>query len=214
MKTHNINVKLDSILSLYELSEIASKAKLRLSNCGRVKIIVDEFQGSLGLDALTIKILEIAKIMNYEFNNEDRKNGKKIRKKIDSIYWKYDELYNASSLLKRIFIIFTTKILELINSDFSKSVRVKWEEDSYYRMFNLYTYNQFNKEFNKYPLERDASVYSGAPNRWMSIKKQSKIFLFLQNKKIDLIETIRNKVFKNNFEGFEYSSGIDFSKMN
>ena len=80
------------VQSYEKLCEIAEKSEPEISFWGAEYVVVEGFEGSLNIDAITKRLFELLK-KNYEFNEVERALGKRISSIISITYNKRDEIY-------------------------------------------------------------------------------------------------------------------------
>ncbi len=169
----DIRFALKEVETFSQLKFIAKKAKARLSPSGKRYIIVRGHEGTLPIDALAAKVLELVK-KNPDFDEVERRHGKAIIKSIGSIYMKsYRQIVNAKGLTK--FLAKLRGIPYLILSCFSRDYsKIQWnwryceieteftsnpDNRGNYRVFELYTKNQYREVFKKEPDEEPIKLH-------------------------------------------------------
>lgn len=161
----DIKSALKEIESFAQLKFIVKKAKAKLSPLGKRYIKVGDHEGILPVDALAAKVVELVK-KNQDFDEVERKHGKAIIAPLNDIYMVCNlKVGRAKGLTK--FLAKLRAIPYLILSCFSRSYsKIQWnwcyceieteftsnpDTRGNYRVFDLYTKNQYKNVFNKDP---------------------------------------------------------------
>lgn len=169
MSIESIQKTLANVPSFEAMYPIAKKAKLHQSFFGRFYIAVEGYKGSLGLDALEIRLIKLIKKTNYEFDEKERKFGDKIDDKIHHIYYESKELISKSNIITKVFN-FIGLIFKYFFPDLNVDLEVRrdYYMDYNYVIFAYYTKNQYVKVFGKEPKEDECIRIYGFPKRWKS----------------------------------------------
>jgi len=77
----SIQSKLNNVISFAELEPIVKEAKEDISFCGVRYIYVPGYEGSLHIDALAEKVMELVR-KNFDFDEQERSVGQRIASKI------------------------------------------------------------------------------------------------------------------------------------
>jgi hypothetical protein len=177
MTTKNISSEFDKVSSFNTVKNMAENAKIHLSFGGCYYFTVKGYNGYIsGADAFLIKVMELVKKTNYEFDENQRDAGWEISKKIDQFYENQNTIYKNSCLLTKILSvireIFNDRTnsrseycsLKLFPNYVDKNLRWPWLDFFDSMLFALYTPNQYRKVFKKAPPHDAHTVTS--PNRW------------------------------------------------
>jgi hypothetical protein len=133
-----------TVQSYEKLCEIAEKSVPKISFWGAEYLVVEGYDGYLGIDAIVNRLFEIIK-KNYEFNETERFFGKRISSRMNCIYEKSDEIYKTCNIFTRILVF----IRGLFGPDFTRRAWDLYDEKS---VFEYYTKAQFTNVFG-YPPE-------------------------------------------------------------
>ena len=160
---------LDQTASIAELNQIAQKAEAKISFWGAryVSFTNSQYEGTLHIDAMAARVIQLAKERGFAFTTEEREIGRLLEKRILQIYKDNDGIIYKINCLTLLFIkiragfsiFFQKGVLgwnTLENSymfpwqkTFYSYVRWIWmekgfnrQEDSYHRMFDYYTEEQ------------------------------------------------------------------------
>ena len=178
MTTKNISSEFDKVSSFNTVKNMAENAKIHLSFWGCYYFTVKGYSGYLpGADAFLIKVMELVKKTNYEFDENQRDAGYKISKKIDQFYSNKNTLYKNSCLLTRILSIIRGTFNDITNSRTEQNslklfpnyvntgLRWHWIDFGDRLIFAVYTQNQYRKVFGKEPPYHLTNKFSN-PDRW------------------------------------------------
>lgn len=184
----SINTVLSTAISFVELKQIAEIAKSNLSFWGSRNVCVLGYEGTLSIDDLAERTMEILKQRQYEFSKEERADGSVLVRHINRIYREYDAQFCASSPLTKILSLFTQFISIVIKC---ADVRRQWEGDikrGFYsgetNVFALYSRTQFQDSFGFQPEEAEGRGYlpltkhspvdivSDEPREWLAPQRR------------------------------------------
>ena len=179
-----IQTSLARASSFSELLQIAEHAEPHLSFWGSEFLSVSGYEGTLSINALAARTLELLNQLNYEFSEVERENGMRLASKIDDIYCNRDELPKNSHCITKIMRLFRVILsFEWIFYD-DTHPRTRWHGDLWLyglgRMqnddFEYYTHPQFQQKFGLSPeeavnrqidLERKDNPQRWKPPRWL-----------------------------------------------
>lgn len=136
-------MKLEQVLTStqnYEnLCALAEKAEPKISFWGSERIVIDGYQGSVGIEAITSRVFEML-AKNEEFSEVERGYGKRIASRINHIYEGRDEILKARNIVTKILVF-------LRNLSLQTSPRGYWEFYEAKYTFDSYTTAQFRSIF-------------------------------------------------------------------
>lgn len=140
----SIELAFSKTTSYEKLYDFSMKVEPEISFWGARYIVAKGYAGSLDIDSITQRTFELFD-KNQEFNELERIYGKKISKRIDTIYCKSDEMSETCNLFTKILLFFRS---------FSCYTRARtiWQREEGNCIFESYTRSQFNKMFG-YPIE-------------------------------------------------------------
>lgn len=164
-KITDISSALRQVECFAQLKYIVKNARAKLSPFGKRCIEVQNHQGTLPIDALAKKVLELVK-KNPDFDEVERSHGKACIKPINDIYKEIDLQVEKAKGLKRTLTKLRS-IPYLILSCFSRNYsKIQWnwryckiatfdsslpDAKGNYQLFKLYTKNQYKAVFQKDP---------------------------------------------------------------
>jgi len=166
----NIQTALSNARSFSELLPIAQHAEVNISFWGSRYVCVNGYQGTLEVDALASKTLELLRQTNYEFSEEEREVGKRLAGRIDNVY--HDDMMQCINApcftqITMFFITFTSSIIDWIRG--VPSTQFEWygleqrlwhvSPPNYNSDFNYYTRAQLQAVFGITPEEADRRGY-------------------------------------------------------
>lgn len=170
----DIQTALSRTHSFSELLPIASQAEAKLSCLGCGYLCVAGYSGTIHIDALASRTLELLRRSNYEFSEAEREPGKRLAGRIDVLYHDIDmQLIGAGCFTKTLNILreLATAIFDWISG--VKSVRFEWHglAQSPNNDFQYYTRTQFQNLFGISPEEAESrnnisDKKQGPPPRW------------------------------------------------
>jgi hypothetical protein len=178
MTIKNISSEFEKVSSFETVQDMSENAEIHLSFWGCYYFTVKGYSGYLpGADAFLIKVMELVKKTNYEFDENQRDAGYKISKKINQFYSVQNTLYKNSCLLTRILSvireIFNDRTnsrteqnsLKLFPNYVDKNLRWPWIDFADSFLFTRYTRNQYLKAFGKeIPSHKEPRFRN--PDRW------------------------------------------------
>ncbi len=171
----NIQIALNTVNSFAELKSISQQAKSNLSFWGSREVSATGYEGTIPLDALAERVIQLLHQKQYEFNENERAVGLALVWQINRIYDEHDLQYDQSGILTKLLTNWNAFVLTLIKwSD----IRNKWEGDIKWRYgerssFAFYTKLQFQNRFGFPPEEANQRGYYAEmlsmktkPTRW------------------------------------------------
>ncbi len=171
-----------SIQPYNELLQFVEKTQPKLSFWGVKSLIIEGSKETHSLDSIAIRVFDLVK-QNYEFSEKDREIGRKIMARIKEIYSESDLQVKKSNLLTRILEAIRG-FFEIFNDEhFVGRYRLDlcFGED----IFELYTENQFKREFGMSPTIAEEhgwklwEIIGGeAPHRWGIVERKSSPLFF------------------------------------
>lgn len=139
----NIHTALSGARSFSELLPIADHAEAKLSSWGERYICVAGFSGTLHIDALASRTMELLRQLNYEFSESEREPGKHLAKKIDKLYEDSFRQAEEANPFTRAFNILREIISGLFNYFSSThSIWFQWHQGSFQHNVDFYFYTQ------------------------------------------------------------------------
>lgn len=142
---------LESVSSFTELKPLACKAKVHVSFWGTRYITVLGYEGTLPIDALAGKVLELVK-KNPHFDETERECGKAIVYPIDMLYRNSDRMAKIRNCFTRLLLFL--RLLPIKIKPRRTDIPWRWREcdspwytfdytDGYYKVFYYYTRKQY-----------------------------------------------------------------------
>jgi hypothetical protein len=176
-----IQQRLSETQSFSGLLPLAEHAEAKLSFWESRYLCVAGYEGTLGIDALASKTLELLHQANYEFSEEEREVGVRLARRIDVLYNDINiQIANYSCCKKTIFFF-----INVVSSLFygiigHPDIRSKWYGIGLYANhdlgqysnddFSFYTQAQLQARFNISPAEASRrgffSYEIGGIRRW------------------------------------------------
>lgn len=177
----NIQTALSNARSFSELLPIAQHAEVNITFWGSRYVCVNGYQGTLDVDALASKTLELLRQTNYEFSEQERDVGKRLAWRIDNVYADAGTQCRNAHCFTQItmfFIAFTSSIIDWIRG--VPSTRLEWfgleqrlwhvSPPNYNSDFDYYTRVQLQAVFGITAEEADRRGYhrqeSNGVSRW------------------------------------------------
>jgi hypothetical protein len=175
-RTSSLKNKISTATSFRELCSYTQRAHPHISFFGRRYISVEGCTGTVDINELPQRVLELIK-QDPHFNEEERSHGKTIASRIDRLYHHSEELLADTNLCtrcmgnlaKRVRILCDDSSPEYLwrrlntyrSLDDGKKTETadhysyaKTQSDSYNEIFNLYTKTQHQKAFSIEPTSR------------------------------------------------------------
>jgi len=169
-ETQEIGSALAATQSFADLCVLVRNAKVHLSFWGRRYIKVAGYSGTLPIDALAQRVLELVK-QNPNFDQSERSHGKTIAALIDQFYDTSDQQVIDSSWLTKKFVSLRNlpNHLSFCSSRNCSKTRWIWKEcetviswhgehRGYHKIFEYYTKEQHQKDFG--PV-KEGEIYGG-----------------------------------------------------
>ncbi len=128
-----------SAQSYEKLCEVAEKAKPKISFWGSEYIVVQGYDGYLGINSITKRLFELVK-KNHDFDEVHRNYGKRITLRINHSYDRSDEILKICNFFTKMFVF-------LRSFGCSINLREYWETYERKFIFDSYTPSQFNLIF-------------------------------------------------------------------
>ena len=176
-----IQQKLSETKSFSGLLPLAEHAEAKLSFWESRYLCVVGYEGTLGIDALASKTLELLHQANYEFSEEEREVGVRLAKRIDVLYNDINIQFANYSFFNKIIGFFIDVISSVFNMIISRpNIQHKWYGVGLYANpdlgqdsnndFSFYTQAQLQARFNISPAEASRrgffSYEIGGIRRW------------------------------------------------
>jgi hypothetical protein len=161
------------------LLPIAEQAEARLSFWGYQYVYVNGYEGTLHIDALASRVLELLREVDYEFSEAERESGKQLAEKIDRLYVDTDRQFSEANCFTQAMTVLREIISRIFNYCIlgNQPIRIMWHDDYLFNpnrniTFKFYTRTQFQDAFQMSPEKAEQngyhlnSSYSGGNLRW------------------------------------------------
>lgn len=158
-----INEALSQIDSFSEMEPIAQKAQAKLSFWGTRYLYVEGYEGTLDIDAIGARVIEILHRIRCEFTEAERKPGDRLEIKIIQLYdMSFQQIKDAN---------YFTKVLAVIQYIFWGAVELIFKGETTFSQFDVdinftdalhfayYTHNQFLEKYGICPEEAKKKGY-------------------------------------------------------
>lgn len=144
---HKLDVKTAFFSDLYT---IAKEAEAKVTLFAGRRFEVKGYKGNDSIDHLTVVMARIFR-QNIHFDENERKNGRKLVARIKALYDDADNKLKESSYFTQLVAL----IFSLFEQAWPYNRRFRWEEDES-RIFEYYTAQQWVQAFPGRPLTVDA----------------------------------------------------------
>ena len=174
----NVQETVSSARSFSSLLTIAERAEPHFSIWGSRYISVSGYEGTLDVDALAARTMELLNQLNYGFSLAEHTAGKRLEERIDRIYDDHKRQVAQANVVTRILDFLREFPCALFNYLVygDKGVLWKWRgQEQRSQSFDFYTRAQFQDAFHMSPEEAERRGYiarhipsreGGFPERW------------------------------------------------
>jgi hypothetical protein len=174
----DIQAAVSSARSFSELRLIAERAEPHFSFWGSRYVTASGYEGTLDIDALASRTMELLDQFNFEFSLAEHNAGKRLAARIDRIYDEHNDQVDQADCFTRVLDVlrnFPCAFFNfLIYGDRGVVVRWRGHSDSNHS-FDYYTRMQFQNAFHMSPEEAESRGFiggrrsgwaGGPPDRW------------------------------------------------
>jgi hypothetical protein len=165
----NLQAVVSNARSFSELLPIAQRAEPHLSFWGSCYITVAGYEGSIDIDGLASRTLQLMRQFNHDFSIREHTAGKRLAARIDRIYDKHIEQIEDAHCFTRILFALWNWPCAIFNYLVYKDrgVLMNWrgqEQSNHY--FNYYSRTQFQSAFHMSPEEAERRGYVESCTTW------------------------------------------------
>ncbi len=175
--------------SFSELLPIAERAEPHFSFWGSRYVSVSGYEGTLDIDALAARTMELRRQLNFGFSLAEHTAGKRLAERIDRIYDDHQWQVSQANCFTRVLDFLRGFPCALFNylAYKDRGVIIRWRgQEQRNNSFDYYTRAQFQDAFHMSPEEAERRNYvqsctniagwTGPPDIWL-VKEYSSLYL-------------------------------------
>lgn len=171
----------ESAFSIHALKPLVEQATTEVSFWGTRYICVHGHEGTLSIDSLASRVMDIAEKQRFTFSEEERLEGMVISEKIDLLYRTNDAKVKLRNYFTQLFVYLRDALGFCFKSSnlpsyANSSSKIRWcwidcenvNETGYNKIFYYYTREQYQAKYKQSP--ESNSVKFNYPEMWKRLE--------------------------------------------